>query len=62
MIIMMKIMIVMKILMIMMIKKTKNQLGRGRPPPPPLNGQCLFKNVFSVWTPSLIRMVLQIAN
>ena len=33
-------------------KKGPNQLGRGRPPPP-LNGQCPFKNVFFLWTPSL---------
>ena len=35
------------------IKKGPKQPGRGGPPPP-LNGQCPFKNIFFIWTPSLI--------
>ena len=37
-----------------LVKKGPNQPGRGRPLPP-LNGQCPFKNVFFIWTPSLSR-------
>ena len=37
-------------------KKGPNQPGRGRPPHP-LNGRCPFKNVFFVWTPSLISTI-----
>ena len=34
------------------VNANPNQPGRGQPPPP-LNGQCPFKNVFFIWTPSL---------
>ena len=42
-----------------LIKKGPNQQGRGRPPPP-LYGQCPFKNVFFIWTPSIISTFLQV--
>ena len=42
-----------------LVKKGPNQPGRGRPPPP-LNGQCPFKNVFLVWTPSLSTVLLEL--
>ena len=41
-----------------LVKKGPKQPGRGWGPPP-LNGQCLFKNVFFFRTPSLILPVLE---
>ena len=42
-----------------LVKKGPKQPGRGRPPPP-LNRQCPFKNVFFffIWTPSLCASAL----
>ena len=45
-----------------LLKKGPNKPGRGRLPPP-LNGQCPFKNVFFlVWTPSLSCSILHIKS
>ena len=44
-----------------LVKKGPKQPGRGWGPPP-LNGQCPFKNVFFIWTPSLRIKVLDGLN
>ena len=36
-----------------LVKKSTKPTGQGSTPSP-LNGQCPFRNVFFIWTPSLI--------